>query len=158
MPRTPRSSRAVRRRIAQCAASAALSFLAAAAPASDFRSVAEPAVLYDAPSLRASRLFVIGRDAPVEVIASDGTWVKVRDNTGELAWIEKKALSDRRTLVVSVPVADIRERPDEQSPVAFQAQQGVLLELLDADRAGWLRVRHADGSSGYVRISQVWGY
>ena len=125
--------------------------------ASDFRSIAEPAVLYDAPSQRANKLFVIGRDVPVEVIASDGTWVKVRDHTGELAWIERKALSERRTLVVSAPVAEVREKPDEQSPVAFQAQQGVLLELIEADRTGWVRVRHADGSGGYLRISQVWG-
>lgn len=138
-------------------AAAVLAAAAFGAAASDFRSVAEPAVLYDAPSLRANKVFVIGRDAPVEVIASDGTWVKVRDHTGDLAWIERKALSERRTLVVSVPVADIREKPDEQSPVAFQAQQGVLLELVEADRTGWVRVRHADGSGGYLRISQVWG-
>lgn len=144
------------RRTARSVGAVLLSF-AAGAFASDFRSVAEPAVLYDAPSLRASKVFVIGRNAPVEVIASDGTWVKVRDHTGDLAWIEKKALSERRTLVVSAPVAEIRERPDEQSPVAFQAQQGVLLELVEADRTGWARVSHADGSAGYVRISQVWG-
>jgi SH3-like domain-containing protein len=157
MRRVLRSSPLSCRRAAQSAA-AGLFLVAAGAFASDFRSVAEPTVLYDAPSLRANRLFVVGRNAPVEVIASDGTWVKVRDYTGDLAWIEKKALSDRRTLVVSVPVAEIRERPEEQSPVAFQAQQGVLLELVDADRAGWARVRHADGSTGYVRISQVWGF
>jgi len=146
------------RRVAVGAVAAVtLLLVAAGASASDFRSVLEPAVLYDAPSQRANKVFVIGRNAPVEVIASDGTWIKVRDHTGELAWIEKKALSERRTLVVSAPVAEIRERPDEQSPVAFQAQQGVLLDLVEADRAGWARVRHADGSAGYVRISQVWG-
>jgi len=144
-------------RALRAAGAAVLVAGAAGAAASDFRSVAEPAVLYDAPSQRANRLFVIGRGAPVEVIASDGTWVKVRDHTGDLAWVEKKALSERRTVVVSAPVAEIREQPDEQAPIAFQAQQGVLLELVATDRAGWARVRHADGSTGHVRISQVWG-
>src|SRR3972149_3821791 len=95
----------------------------ARAAASAFRSVVEPAVLYDAPSQRATKLFVIGRNVPVEVIASDGTWVKVRDHSGDLAWIEKKALSERRTLVVSAALADVHERPEEKSPVAVQAQQ-----------------------------------
>jgi SH3-like domain-containing protein len=157
MPRAPRLVAIPGRRATRFAVAGALLLVAAGAVASDFLSVVEPAVLYDAPSLRANKVFVLGRNAPVEVIASDGTWVKVRDHAGDLAWIEKKALSERRTLVVSAPVAEIRERPDEQSPLAFQAQQGVLLELIEADRSGWARVRHMDGSAGYVRVSQVWG-
>ena len=138
---------------------AALLFLVAgAAAAGDYRSIAEPAVLYDAPSLRATKLYVIGRQVPVELIASDGTWVKVRDVSGELAWIDKKALSEKRTLVVTAPVADVREKADEQAPLAFRAQQGVLLELLDMDPVGWVHVRHRDGTTGYVRLSEVWGF
>ena len=138
---------------------AALLFLVAgAAAAGDYRSIAEPAVLYDAPSLRATKLYVIGRQVPVELIASDGTWVKVRDVSGELAWIDKKALSENRTVVVTAPVADVREKADEQAPLAFRAQQGVLLELLDMDPIGWVHVRHRDGATGYVRLSEVWGF
>jgi SH3-like domain-containing protein len=136
---------------------AALFLLAGTATASDYRSIAEPAVLYDAPSVRATKLYVIGRQVPVELIASDGTWAKVRDVSGELAWIEKKALSENRTVVVRVPVADIRGKPDVLAPLAFQAQQGVLLELVDLDPIGWVHVRHRDGATGYVRLSEVWG-
>jgi SH3-like domain-containing protein len=94
----------------------------------------------------------------VELIASDGTWVKVRDVSGELAWIDKKALSENRTVVVTAPVADVREKADDQAPLAFRAQQGVLLELLDMDLIGWVHVRHRDGATGYVRLSEVWGF
>ena len=132
-------------------------FMAGAAAAADYRSIAEPAVLYDAPSVRATKLYVIARQAPVEVIASDGTWVKVRDFTGELAWIDAKALSEQRTVVVTVPVAEVREKPDAQTPLAFRAQQGVLLELVDLSAIGWVHVRHRDGSTGYVRLTDVWG-
>jgi SH3-like domain-containing protein len=132
-------------------------FIAGAAAAADYRSIAEPAVLYDAPSVRATKLFVIARQAPVEVIASDGTWVKVRDFTGELAWIDAKALSEQRTVVVTAPVADVREKPDVQTPLAFRVQQGVLLELVDLSAIGWVHVRHRDGATGYVRLTDVWG-
>ncbi len=136
---------------------ALLLFVAGAAAAGDYRSIAEPAVLYDAPSVRATKLYVIGRQAPVELIASDGTWVKVRDVSGELAWIDGKALSEQRTVVVTAQVADVREKADVQAPLAFRAQQGVLLELVDLDPIGWVHVRHRDGTTGFVRLSEVWG-
>ena len=130
------------------------------ANAADFRSVAEAGgTLYDAPSAKARPLFVASRGLPVEVIASDGTWVKVRDPAGDLAWIEARALSKRRTLVVTVRVLEVRERADEQSGVVARMGEGVLLDLLEQaeTRPGWLQVRHRDGAAGFVRISQVWG-
>ena len=123
----------------------------------EFRSIGENAViLYDAPSTRASKLFVVGRDLPVEIITTDSTWTKVRDSGGSLAWVERKSLSDRRTLIVTAPVAQVRERAEDQAPLIFQLQQGVVIELLDSG-GGWAKVQHADGSSGYLRIQQVWG-
>lgn len=139
------------------ALAAALVLFAGAASASDYRSIVEPTVLYDAPSVRATKLYVIGGRVPVELIASDGTWAKVRDASGELAWVDKKALSEKRTVVVTAPVADVREKADEAAPLAFRAQEGVLLELLDLDQIGWVHVRHRDGATGYVRLSEVWG-
>ena len=124
----------------------------------EFRSVGEAAaILYDAPSVKAAKLYVAGRNLPVEVIASDGAWVKVRDPFGGLSWIEAKALTPRRTVFVNAPVADVRQRPDTAAPLAFQAQAGVVLELLEPGQTGWARVRHADGATGYVRIGAVWG-
>lgn len=136
---------------------ALLVLVAGTAAAGDYRSIAEPAVLYDAPSVRASKLYVIGRQVPVELIASDGTWVKVRDVSGDLAWVEKTALSEQRTVVVTAPVAEVREKADAQSPLAFRAQQGVVLDMVQIDPAGWVHVRHRDGAAGYVRLSEVWG-
>lgn len=128
------------------------------AVAADYRSVSQNgAILYDAPSTRAKKLYVASRQLPVEIISSDGTWVKVRDPQGDLAWIEQSALSTDRTVLVTAAVAEIRQHPDSQSPVVFKAQQGVVLELQAPSVPGWLQVRHADGSAGYVRLNQVWG-
>jgi SH3-like domain-containing protein len=139
---------------------AALVLLAAAAPLAahaEFRSLAEVAIMYDAPSTRANKLYVAGRDLPVEVISTDGAWVKVRDPFGGLSWVERKVLAERRTVLVTAPVADVRVRAENAAPLAFQAQAGVVLEVLQVGPFGWARVRHADGASGYVRITQVWG-
>jgi SH3-like domain-containing protein len=128
------------------------------AAGAEFRSIGEAAVvLYDAPSTRATKLFVASRNLPVEVISTDGAWVKVRDPLGALSWVERKALADKRTVIVTVPVADVRQRAEDGAPLAFQAQQSVVLDLVEPGATGWARVRHADGASGFVRISQVWG-
>jgi SH3 domain protein len=124
----------------------------------DYRSVASPsAILYDAPSPNAKRIYVVGQYYPVEVVVSLEAWAKVRDSTGELAWIEKKNLSDRHTVTVAVPLADVRQSPDNAASVVFQAEQGVALEVMEHGSSGWLKVRHRDGQSGFVKISQVWG-
>ena len=100
---------------------------------------------------------MVSHGYPVEVLVVVEGWSKVRDAAGELTWIESKQLSDKRTVMVRTPQAQVREAADDNAPVAFQAQQNVLLELLEVASGGWLRVRHRDGQSGYVRVGQVWG-
>jgi len=136
---------------------ACITFGAAGAAAADFRSVAEnAAVLYDAPSARAKRLYVVNHGYPFEVIVMVEGWCKVRDASGDLTWIESKLLADRRTVLVKAPLAQVRESADDNAAVVFQAQQDVLLDLLEV-AGGWLRVRHRDGQIGFVRVTQVWG-
>lgn len=139
---------------------ALLLLLAAAgnALAAEFRSVQDDAaVLYDAPSRAATPLFVVQRHYPLEVIVSLEAWIKVRDHAGALTWIEKKALGDKRMVLVTAPVLEARVRAEDGAPLAFSAAQNVVLELLEAAPAGWLRVRHADGATGFARPAQVWG-
>ncbi|HYT16180.1 MAG TPA: SH3 domain-containing protein [Burkholderiales bacterium] len=139
---------------------AALTLLAIALPAAagEFRSIAENATpMYDAPSVRAKKLFVASRYYPVEIVINIDNWVKVRDQAGDLAWVEKKSLSEKRTVIVIAPVADVRRAASEQAPLAFQARQGVALDVVDPSAGGWIEVRHADGQTGFVKVSQVWG-
>ena len=94
------------------------------AAAGDFRTVEEnAAVLYDAPSRAATRLFVVSRYYPLEVIVNLDAWVKVRDHTGALAWIESKSFGARRMVLVTGAQAEARQRPDDSAPIAFVAAQ-----------------------------------
>jgi len=123
----------------------------------EFRSVSEPAaILYDAPSTKAQKLFVLSEGYPVEVVVKVKGWTKVRDDTGEFAWIENSMLSERHTVMVKVASAEARQAANENSPVVFTAEKNVFLELVDM-AAGWARVRHNDGATGYVKISLLWG-
>ncbi len=135
-----------------------LPVLALPAAAGEFRTVAENgAVMYDAPSVRAKKLFVASRSYPVEIVINVDNWAKVRDYSGDLAWIEKKSLSDNRAVIVTAPVADVRSTASEQAQLVFQAQQGVVLDIVEPSAGGWIKVRHASGQTGYVKVSQIWG-
>jgi SH3-like domain-containing protein len=132
--------------------------LAGPAAAAEFRSIAASGTLmYDAPSVRAKKLFVASRLYPVEIVINIDTWAKVRDHAGDLVWVEKKALSDKRTVIVTAAVAEARQSASDQAALVFQAQQGVALDIAEPPAGGWIRVRHLDGATGYVRINQVWG-
>ena len=143
---------------AMLAVAAAVSTLAPAATAAEFKSVgAAPAIMYDAPSERGRKVFVAPRGMPVEVVLSYGEWTKVRDASGDLSWVEAKALDARRHVLVNVPSARVHSAPDEGSAVVFTAEKGVLLDLSEPISSGWIKVRHRDGQGGYVRAADVWG-
>jgi len=129
------------------------------AQAADYVSVADNAViLYDAPSLKAKKIFLVNRYLPLEQVVNLNSWVKVRDMSGTLAWIEKKTLSTQRYVVVTVALAPIQQQPDERSTVLVQATQQVALEWLGNTGTGWVKVRQLKGVTGYIRTSKVWGY
>ncbi len=139
---------------------AALLFAGSAA-ALDYRSIAETTALYDAPSQKAKPVFVIAAGTPVEAIVTLDTWVKIRDRQGDLAWVERRLLADKRMLQVRAEGAQIRVQANDTAEIAFEAAPDVLLELLgpDADTpVGWLKVRHRDGQQGFVKVGQVWGF
>lgn len=125
----------------------------------DYKSVGnDPAILYDAPTLRGNRIAIAPRGMPVEIVFAQNDWIKVRDSFGALSWIEKKALVDRRTVVATDPVPlDVHASADGNAPVVFRVQPGVWMELAVPPASGWVGVRHRDGQSGFVRVGSVWG-
>ncbi|RTL57892.1 MAG: hypothetical protein EKK46_01850 [Rhodocyclaceae bacterium] len=128
-----------------------------AAWALDYRSATEAAVLWDAPAAKAKRLFVIARGTPVELVLAQDAWSKVRDAKGNMAWIENRSLSPQRTVMVRVDKAQVRAQADDKAPLVFEAEKDVVLNWLEAGPAGWVKVKHRDGQSGFVRVAQVWG-
>jgi len=124
----------------------------------EYLSMADNAVImYNAPSLKADKIFVASRHLPVEAIVKVEGWVKVRDSSGTLAWVEQKAVSNKRFVIVIELQADVYQEADANSTLVFQAQKNVILEWLESSINGWIKVRHRDGQSGYVKITQVWG-
>ncbi|MGE5319479.1 MAG: SH3 domain-containing protein [Hyphomicrobiaceae bacterium] len=134
--------------------------LALANPASalDYRSTGHAALLYDAPSTTANKVAVAGSGVPLEVVVDTAAWVKVRDYTGRLAWIEKSALGGVRSVIVKAETGTIRRQPHADADIVFRAARGVLLDVTGKpDAYGWLPVKHANGLTGWIPVNEVWG-
>ncbi len=139
-------------------AGAVLLLATAASHAVDFKTVgAAPVILYDAPSAKGGKLYVAPRGMPLEVVLSYGDWVKVRDASGEMAWTEAKGLSAKRNVVARAANLKVRASPDDSASPIILVDKGVLLEMSEQPGSGWIKVRHKDGQSGYVKTSEVWG-
>jgi len=123
----------------------------------DYRSVTEAAPVYDAPSAKSKPLFVVLAGTPVELVVSLDGWSKVRDSKGDLTWIEKKHLSEKRNVIVRFDRAQVRAAAEDKAALVFEAERDVVLELLEAAPGGWIKVKHRDGQSGFLKAPQVWG-
>jgi SH3-like domain-containing protein len=130
------------------------------AAALEFRSVAvNKAILYDAPSEQAKKLFILSEGYPVEVIVNLGEWIKIRDHYGTLSWIQGKQLSAKRTVLVVGGKAEVRQLDSESSPLLATLEKDVVIDVVSTNaQNGWIKVKHRDGVTGFIRVSQVWGY
>jgi len=124
----------------------------------EYRSVSVPvAILYDAPSAQGAKLYLVKEGTPMEVLVQIEGWTKVRDAEGTIAWIERGALSLRRTAIVISDQAEIRSSAKDDAPIVFTAEKWLILDLLKDSPPGWVKVQHRDGVSGFVRLGKVWG-
>ena len=128
------------------------------AQALEFRSIApSKAILFDAPSVEAKKVFILNAGYPVEIIVNLGDWLKVRDAQGGLSWVENKNLSNKRTVLV-ISKTDIKSAEDGASSLVASVDKNVVLELLSPTiKNGWIKVKHRDGVTGYIQSNSVWG-
>lgn len=148
----------VGRRFLGALLAAALLGAAGGAGAADYRSIAVPAaILYDAPSAAGKKLYLIRAQTPVEVVVRLAGWFKVRDVEGTLAWVDARQVSDQRTLMVTAARAVMRQADRPDAAMLVELDKGVAVDFLESAAAGWVKVRHRDGATGFVRANEVWG-
>ena len=134
--------------------------LALAFPASalEYRTTSRAVLLYDAPSTAAAKVAIAGSGLPLEVVVDTQAWVKVRDHSGRLAWVENAALGGPRSIMIKAESSAIRQQPHPDADIVFRAARGVLLEVTgDPNTFGWLPVKHADGLTGWLPAHEAWG-
>ncbi|HAL43337.1 MAG TPA: hypothetical protein DEP52_02215 [Methylophilaceae bacterium] len=125
----------------------------------EFRSVSSgKTILYEAPSATTKRVYLVGEGYPLEIIVNLGDWLKVRDSSGTLSWVESKNLQSKRTVIVKVDKANIYKEPESKSALIATTEKDVVIELSDPlITNGWIKVRYQQDLDGYIQTSQVWG-
>jgi SH3-like domain-containing protein len=134
-----------------------LASLASSVFALEYRStVRNGVILYDAPQESSTKRFVLSANVPLEILAEQGNWLRVRDRDGTLAWLTKADVSTTRYVQVN-RLAEVRKDAAANSALLFKVERNVVIELLQDTRTGWLKIKHRDGAIGYIRIEDVWG-
>lgn len=135
-----------------------LSVLSCAAAALDYRSVAvSGAVMFAEPALQSKKLYLFSRDTPLELVSTHNRWVKVRDISGAMGWMESTNLSTRRTVQVTAARVEVKSRADDAASGLYAVERDVTLELLEPPTGSWAKVKHRDGKPGYISIKNIWG-
>ena len=143
---------------ASATSAAPAAFVAPATPRKSFVTIGDkPAILFDAPSTRANKTFIVSPYTPLEMLVKLDKLTKVRDAEGVVGWVENATLGERRHVQISAASADVRTAASASASLVFEAQRTVLLEVLGSQQDGWLPVKHRDGQTGFVRLTQIWG-
>lgn len=92
---------------------------------------------------------------PVRVVDEYGDWRRIVDSDGAGGWVYHSLLSGRRTVLVTSPMATLRDRPVETAVPVAQAEQGVVARL-DECQPRWCRIG-IGGVEGWVLREALWG-
>lgn len=93
---------------------------------------------------------------PLIVVAETEMWRKVRDVTGDEAWVHKPALSGVRRVLV-LEDATLHSKAKDSGRITALVERNSLLQLEDCNEHDWCKVRSADGLKGWTQRYKLWG-
>ena len=153
VPLRPTSSR-----LATVAAAICLSVAPAAALAQQMVSIKGKVVnMRSAPSTSADVMWELSQGYPLQVVAKQGTWLKVRDFENDTGWIFQSLTHNRPHHIVKSRTANIRSGPGTTHRVVGQARYGEVLRTREK-RDGWVRVESTAHPDGWISRGLLWGW
>lgn len=96
------------------------------------------------------------RGLPVIVVAETEMWRKIRDMSGDEAWVRKPALSGKLFAVLTTQ-ARLYAKPDPSARTLARIEQGALVQLEDCSGDDYCRIRTANGIKGFAPKNVLWG-
>lgn len=114
------------------------------------------------PGLNYEKLMVYhSKNIPLAVldVASNG-WVKIMDKDLDRGWVHPNLLKFEPNYVITqgnFKQWNIREGIGTDNPITFVAEEGVIFQVLE-EKEGWLKVKHADGDTGWMSSKIVFGW
>lgn len=93
---------------------------------------------------------------PLVVVAETEMWRKVRDVTGDEAWVHKPALSGIRRVLV-LEDATLHSKAKDSGRITALVERNSLLELEECNEIDWCKVKSANGLKGWTQRYKLWG-
>lgn len=145
-------------RLATLAAAICLSLAPAAALAQQMVSVKGKVVnMRSSPSTNAEVLWELSQGYPLQVVAKQGSWLKVRDFENDTGWIFQSMTHNRPHHIVKSRIANIRSGPGASHRVVGQARYGEVLRTREK-RDGWVRIESSTHPDGWISRGLLWGW
>jgi SH3-like domain-containing protein len=97
------------------------------------------------------------KNFPLQITKRQGDWVQVTDFEGDIGWIYSSLLSPSRSVIVRKSKVNLRDQPttNKDTRVIAVVKYGVVFTPLEK-KGDWLKVRHADGTTGWISKDLVW--
>ena len=93
---------------------------------------------------------------PLQVLSSQGEWLKVTDFEKDSGWIHKSLVVDGNTVIVNgTKSVNMRSEPSTKSSIIANVDRGVVLTKVEA-RGKWLKVKHSSGLVGWIYKPLLW--
>ena len=122
----------------------------------EFLSVKTPrASVRESPDKKAPVLWNVWKLMPLETVAYQGAWVKVRDLDGDEGWMAIETLCDIPSVMAS-PKKGAQLRRTPGGKVEWILDRGYSLRVF-SEKDEWLEVSDLNEASGWVLKSEVWG-
>ncbi len=111
--------------------------------------------LRSGPGTKYEVLWQVEQYHPFLVVEKKGNWYKIKDFESDVAWIHKSLLGDFKSVITTRAKSNVREQPGTKNKIVFTVERGV--PFREVTRKGqWIKIRHADGESGWIFHSLVW--
>lgn len=97
----------------------------------------------------------VNRYMPLQQLAVEGDWIKVKDVDGDLHWIYGPLVTDKVDCVtISAPKANIRKKPTTRSEKWFTVEQYTSFKRIGR-KGQWVEIEY-EGQTMWVYATLVW--
>jgi SH3-like domain-containing protein len=100
-------------------------------------------------------LWQVQKYYPLQVLKKIGSWYDFKDFEGDEGWIHESLVNTVPTVITIKENCNVRSGPGTQYDVVFRVGRGIPFRVT-GQKDKWLRIKHADGDSGWIYKTLVW--
>lgn len=107
-------------------------------------------------------IWKLGDGFPLKVLKHSGKWLRVQDFEGTIGWVHKGVANRTPHMIVKVhkktkKQINVRSGPGTNKRIVAKAYYGVVFKTLK-QKSGWVKVKHGNRVTGWVKRSLLWGF